>query len=500
MALAIVYSRATLGIEAPLVTVEVHLSNGLPNFTIVGMPETALRESRERVRSALLNSQLEFPQQRITINLAPAELPKAGGRFDLAIAIGILAASGQLDAALLVNRVFIGELALSGEVRRVGGLLPGLLACFREQQSCIVPTENNAEAALLPEADVRLCSHLLQVLQFLRKEAELAKPQALPAIDAAALPDFREVIGQDAAKRALLIAAAGSHNVLLRGPPGTGKTMLASRLPGILPPLQHTEALEVAAIHSLAQQQVSPMVWQQPPFRTPHHTSSAVALAGGGSTLHPGEISLAHHGVLFLDELPEFSPRVLEVLREPLESGQIQISRAKYRIRLPARIQLVATMNLCPCGLQGTDDQRCGCSQEKIRQYQQRISGPLLDRIDLHVSVGRLAEADKAVLLQRAPTGTSGSFELRQRVIACRALQWARNGRLNGHLLQEQLTEHCALTKSDATLLNDAVSRLKLSTRSFFRILKIARTIADLEQVPMIATAHLLEAINYRRF
>ena len=500
MALAIVHSRATLGIEAPLVTVEVHLSNGLPNFTIVGLPETAVRESRERVRSALINSQLQFPQQRITINLAPAELPKTGGRFDLAIAIGILAASGQLDATLLANRVFIGELALSGEVRRVGGLLPGLLACLREQRSCIVPTDNSLEAALLPDADVRLCSHLLQVLQYLRKEIELDKPPPLTSVEAAAMPDFREVIGQDAAKRALLIAAAGGHNVLLRGPPGTGKTMLASRLPGILPPLQQAEALEVAAIHSLAQQQTSPRLWQQPPFRTPHHTSSAVALAGGGSTLHPGEISLAHNGVLFLDELPEFSPRVLEVLREPLESGQIQIARARYRIRLPARIQLVATMNLCPCGLQGADDQRCTCSAEKIRQYQQRVSGPLLDRIDLHVSVSRLAEADKAALLQRAPAGASSSSELRQRVMACRQLQLVRGGRLNGHLQHQQLGEHCVLSKSDASLLNDAVTRLHLSTRSFFRILKIARTIADLEPAPLIATAHLLEAINYRRF
>lgn len=492
MSLAIIYTRARLGINAPLVTVEVHLSSGLPGLAIVGLPEAAVKESKDRVRSAILNSHLEFPARRITVNLAPADLPKEGGRYDLAIALGILAASGQIPSQYLNQYEFIGELALSGELRAVTGSLPSALACGRDKRDLILSQASAGEAAL---SNIRVlgAANLLQVCAHLHDREHLfqASPAAIMEASEYCL-DMQEVKGQPQAKRALEIAASGGHNILLYGPPGTGKTMLASRLPGILPRLAENEMIEVAAVYSVSAQALGQPRWHRP-FRAPHHTASATALVGGGSNPQPGEISLAHCGVLFLDELPEFPRSVLEVLREPLESGEIRISRARAQVCYPARFQLVAAMNPCPCGYAGNSDQRCRCTSDQIRRYRDRISGPMLDRIDLHVPVTALPQGE----LHSKDLGDS-SETIRQRVETSRLQQLQRQGKANHQLNARELEKYCVLCDADKALLEHAIGKMGLSTRAYHRVLKVARTLADMNGKEQPGSDEISEALGYR--
>ncbi|PYC23430.1 ATP-dependent protease [Aquipseudomonas alcaligenes] len=493
MSLAIVHSRAQVGVEAPPVTVEAHLANGLPALTLVGLPETAVKESKDRVRSAIQNAGFDFPPRRITLNLAPADLPKDGGRFDLAIALGVLAASEQVPAAGLGELECLGELALSGELRPVQGVLPAALAARAAGRTLVVPRANAEEASLASGLKVLAVDHLLQIAAHLNGHTPLSPYQASGLLrQEAAYPDLAEVQGQLAAKRALLIAASGGHNLLLSGPPGTGKTLLASRLPGLLPPLSEEEALEVAAIHSVASH--APLTaWPRRPFRQPHHSASGPALVGGGSRPQPGEISLAHHGILFLDELPEFDRKVLEVLREPLESGHIVIARARDKVRFPARFQLVAAMNPCPCGYLGDPGGRCRCTPEQIQRYRAKLSGPLLDRIDLHLTVAR----ESTSLLASSQAGES-SAQVAARVSLARQRQLARQGCANAFLDLPGLQQHCRLPEADRLWLEQACERLNLSLRAAHRLLKVARTLADLEGASEIGRAHLAEALQYR--
>lgn len=494
MSLAIVHSRAQVGVKAPLVSVEVHLSNGLPSLSIVGLAETAVKESKDRVRGAILNSRFEFPTRRITVNLAPADLPKEGGRFDLPIALGILAASGQIPTANLSRFECLGELALGGALRGVRGILPAALACREAGHALLAPSANTNEATLVSELDVFGASHLLAICDHL-KASKILVPDSTPHKYQQPISqgDLCEVRGQHYAKRALEIAASGAHNLLFIGPPGTGKTLLASRLPSILPVMSEVEAIDAAVVASVSQQGIDLSRWGVRPFRAPHHTASGVALVGGGSQPRPGEVSLAHNGVLFLDELPEFDRRVLEVLREPLESGRITISRAARQAEFPARFQLVAAMNPCPCGFLGDTERSCICTPEQVRRYRGRVSGPLLDRIDLHVEVPRLPYK-----LLRGNTTEETSTTVRKRVEAARERQRQRSGMPNAALGINDIEQHCCLKEVDYRLLESALERLGLSPRAYHRILKVARTIADLVDSKDIQTQHLTEAIGYR--
>lgn len=493
MSLSIVNSRAKLGLSSPLVSVEVHLSNGLPAFNIVGLPETAVKESKDRVRSAIINSKFEFPNRRITVNLAPAELPKGGSRFDLAIAIGILAASEQIPKQSLGEYEFIGELALSGELRGIEAILPSVIACASDNKQLIISQQNADEACLVESVSVLAAKHLLDVSAHLHQSQLLNPWTANYSNQQTSQPEINEVIGQKQAKRALEIAACGGHHLLLYGPPGTGKSMLAARLPGILPCMTNQEAMQVACVHSIGSKNTHKNFLQRP-FRSPHHSASAIAIVGGGSTPQPGEISLAHQGVLFLDELPEFQRSVLEMLREPMESGEIHISRASAQLSFPAQFQLIAAMNPCPCGYLGS--QRCHCSAEKIARYQGKISGPILDRIDLHIPVNNI-ENKQLFETKKKPEGEL-TQQIRQRVSDARAIQMARQGSINARLDNQQLKKVCPLNQQQQDFLDCAINSYNLSTRSFHRLLKVARSIADLAGKEFPDISEYQEALSYR--
>lgn len=494
MPITMVQARAVVGIQAPLVRIETHLSNGLPGFQIVGLPEAAVRESRDRVRAAIQTSGFEFPRRRITVNLAPADLPKDGSRFDLGIALGILAASDQIPAAALEQREFLGELGLDGQLRAVGSTLPASLAARAAGHQLVLSPEDGEEAILVQDADVVVATHLMEVSAALCGQQGLSTPIA-PQCHGFTGPDLADVRGQQQARRALEIAAAGGHHLLMIGPPGSGKSMLAERIPGILPPMNDMEALETAAIHSLRGSDHLRRNWRARPFRSPHHTASGVALVGGGSNPQPGEISLAHNGVLFLDELTEFDRRVLDVLREPLETGVIHIARAVRHAEYPARFQLVAAMNPCPQGFDCDFAERCQCSPEQRHRHRKRLSAPLIDRIDLAIEVPRLPPGS---LYAHAEESEEPSSQVAARVAQARNDQYQRQGKTNAQLSGRELAAYAPLDESGQAILDQAVERFRLSARAYHRILRVARSIADLGDSPNISIPHVSEALSFR--